>query len=165
MRFDPKISTREERADLSTLSMDELHGILTAYEMRTKQYNPSRKEATFKASKKTRKNKKKSKSNCSYNDDSYEDEEITNFIRKSRRDTGKYKGKLPLKCFNCGKIGHFPAKCGNIVGNKINIKNKCLYSREDNSSSKEDDDSDSESERVLFMALENQEVDKEEYEE
>jgi hypothetical protein len=111
MRFDPKISTREEREDLSMLSMDELHGILTAYEMRTKQHNPSRKEATFKASKKTRKNKKKSKSNCIYNDDSYEDEEITNFIRKLRRDTGKYKGKLPLKCFNCGKIGHFPAKC------------------------------------------------------
>jgi hypothetical protein len=65
MRFDPKISSLEEREDLATLSMDELHGILTAYEMRTEQDNPSKKEATFKASKKTRKNKKKSKSNCS----------------------------------------------------------------------------------------------------
>jgi hypothetical protein len=36
MRFDPKISTLEERADLSMLSMDKLHGILIAYEMRTK---------------------------------------------------------------------------------------------------------------------------------
>jgi hypothetical protein len=35
MRFDPKVSSLEERADLSTLSMDELHGILTAFEMRT----------------------------------------------------------------------------------------------------------------------------------
>jgi hypothetical protein len=35
MRFDQKISTIEERMDLDTLSMDELHGILTAYEMRT----------------------------------------------------------------------------------------------------------------------------------
>jgi hypothetical protein len=34
MGFDPKISTLEERIDLDTLSMDELHGILTAYEMR-----------------------------------------------------------------------------------------------------------------------------------
>jgi hypothetical protein len=55
MRFDPKISSLEEREDLATLSMDELHGILTAYEMRTEQDNPSRKEATFKASKKTKK--------------------------------------------------------------------------------------------------------------
>jgi hypothetical protein len=30
-RFDPKISNLEEREDLSTLSMDELHGILIAY--------------------------------------------------------------------------------------------------------------------------------------
>jgi hypothetical protein len=29
MRFDPKISSLEERTNLDTLSMDELHGILT----------------------------------------------------------------------------------------------------------------------------------------
>jgi hypothetical protein len=58
MIFDPKVSSLEEREDIAMLSMDELHGILIAYEMRTKQDNPSRREATFKASKKTRKNKK-----------------------------------------------------------------------------------------------------------
>jgi hypothetical protein len=52
MRFDPNISSLEERVDLATLSMDELHGILTSYEMRIEQENPSRKEAAFKASKK-----------------------------------------------------------------------------------------------------------------
>jgi hypothetical protein len=36
MRFDPKISALEERVDLNSISMDELHGIFTAYEMRTK---------------------------------------------------------------------------------------------------------------------------------
>jgi hypothetical protein len=36
MRFDPKISTLEEREDLNSISMDELHGIFTAYEIRTK---------------------------------------------------------------------------------------------------------------------------------
>jgi hypothetical protein len=35
MRFDPKISTLEKRQYPATLSMDELHGILTTYEMRT----------------------------------------------------------------------------------------------------------------------------------
>jgi hypothetical protein len=33
-----------------------------------------------------------------------------NFVRKLKRGTGKYKGKLPLMCFNCGKIGHFSNK-------------------------------------------------------
>lgn len=33
IRFDSKISTSEERQDLAMLSMDELHGILTAYGM------------------------------------------------------------------------------------------------------------------------------------
>jgi hypothetical protein len=59
MRFDPKISTLEEREDLDSISMDELHGIFTAYEMRTEQENPGIKEATFKASKKSKKKGKK----------------------------------------------------------------------------------------------------------
>jgi hypothetical protein len=33
MRFDPKISVLEERSDLNSISMDELHGIFTTYEM------------------------------------------------------------------------------------------------------------------------------------
>jgi hypothetical protein len=35
MRFNPKISPLEERSDLNSISMDELDGIFTAYEMRT----------------------------------------------------------------------------------------------------------------------------------
>ena len=56
MRFDPKISALEEREDLDSISMDELHGIFTACEMRTEQENPGIKEATFKASKKSNQN-------------------------------------------------------------------------------------------------------------
>jgi hypothetical protein len=50
MIFNPKISTLEERSDLDSISMDELHEIFTAYEMRTEKENPDLKEATFKAS-------------------------------------------------------------------------------------------------------------------
>jgi hypothetical protein len=49
--------------------MDELHEILTTYEMRTKHDNPSKKEAAFKESKKTRKTKQNSKSSSSCNND------------------------------------------------------------------------------------------------
>jgi hypothetical protein len=33
------------------------------------------------------------------------------FVRNLKKGTDKYKGMLPLKCFNCGKIGHFANKC------------------------------------------------------
>ena len=52
MRFDSKISAIEERTNLDTMTMGELHGTLTTYEMRTEQEDSSRKEASFKASNK-----------------------------------------------------------------------------------------------------------------
>jgi hypothetical protein len=58
MRFNPKISSLEEISDLNSICMDELHGIFTAYEMRTEQENPNVKEAAFKASKRSKKKKK-----------------------------------------------------------------------------------------------------------
>ena len=33
------------------------------------------------------------------------------FIKKIEKGTGKYKGILPLKCFNYGRIGHLASKC------------------------------------------------------
>jgi hypothetical protein len=50
MRFYHKILALEEREGLGTLSMEELHGIFTAYEMRTKLENPVTKESPFKES-------------------------------------------------------------------------------------------------------------------
>jgi hypothetical protein len=87
IRFDPKISALEERKNIDILSIDKLHGIFTAYEMRIEQENPVMKEETFKESKKIKKrNKKNSKPDCSYNDDSKEDEEVENFVRKLKRE-------------------------------------------------------------------------------
>jgi hypothetical protein len=48
MRFDTKILALEERVDLNSISMDELHGIFTAYETRTEHENLDIKEASFK---------------------------------------------------------------------------------------------------------------------
>ena len=32
-------------------------------------------------------------------------------LRRLKKGSGKYKGKMPFKCFKCGKIGHFASKC------------------------------------------------------
>ena len=61
MKYDSKVSTLEERDDLDSLTVDELHEIFTAYEMRTRQNHPSRKEAAFKAIKESKKSEAPSK--------------------------------------------------------------------------------------------------------
>jgi hypothetical protein len=61
MIFNPKISSLEERSDLNSISMDELHRIFTTYEMRTEQENPYVKEAAFKESKISKKQKRNKK--------------------------------------------------------------------------------------------------------
>ena len=37
--------------------------------------------------------------------------EEPNFVKNLRRGSGKYKGKLPLNFFYCGRIGNFSSKC------------------------------------------------------
>jgi hypothetical protein len=51
MRYDAKISTIEDRSDLNTLTVDQLHGIFTAYEMRIGNDKSTKNETVFKASK------------------------------------------------------------------------------------------------------------------
>jgi len=80
---------------------------------------------------------------------------MENFVRKLKRGIEKYKGMLPLKCFNCGGNGHFANKFphkikyineeetynrekkykkGNTRRNKMKFQKKNVYSKEDNSS-------------------------------
>jgi hypothetical protein len=132
--------------------MDELHGILIAYEVRIEQEKSSKRESTFKASKAT--NTHEHVPNENHSDIS--NEEGANFIRKLHKGSGKYKGKLPFKCFNCGKVRHFASKCpypkqgdsddedtynhkelkkGKTGNNKkLYKKKKNLYSKEESSS-------------------------------
>jgi hypothetical protein len=95
-RFNPKVSAIEEMSELKTLSLDQLLGTLTAYEMRISTDQNSSREASFKAEKST---------------ESELDEIEAKFVRRLKTGSGKYNGKLPFKCFNCGKVGHFAAKC------------------------------------------------------
>jgi hypothetical protein len=95
-RFNSKVSAIEEITDLNTLTLDQLLGTLTAYEMRITKGKSTTREASFKVEKNT---------------DSDIDEIEANFVRRLKKGSGKYKGKPPFKCFNCGKIGHFSSKC------------------------------------------------------
>jgi hypothetical protein len=78
------------------LTLDQLLGTLTAYEIRITKGKSTTREASFKEEKNT---------------DSDIDEIEANFVRRLITGSGKYKGKFPFKCFNCGKIGHFSNKC------------------------------------------------------
>ena len=94
-RFNSKVSAIEELNDLKTLEFDQLLGLLTTYEMRIVKDKPTSREASFKAEK---------------NEDSELDEIEEKFVKRLKKGSGKYKGKLPFKCFNWGKIGHFSNK-------------------------------------------------------
>jgi hypothetical protein len=112
MRFNHKISALEERSDLDSISMDKMHGIFTAYEMRTEQENLDVKEAAFKASKRSKQKKKEQEEFNNNSDASEDDEEVANFVKRLNKGTnGRYRGKIPLICFNCDGIGHFANKC------------------------------------------------------
>jgi hypothetical protein len=184
MRFEPKISTLEEGSDLNSISMDKLHGIFTAYEIRTGQENPDIKEAAFKASKNSKQKGRQKEEHSSNSDVSEDDKEEANFVKRLNKGTdGRYRGKIPLICFNCDGIVHFSNKCPykKNINDKSYSKGKQTYkdkrttkkvfkkilcTKEYISSSDEDEVSDSEIERVLCMAIEdsNKEDSEEEYE-
>ena len=106
------------------------------------------------------------------------------FKRLNKGTNNRYKGKVPLICFNYDGIDHFANKCPHTkkrndegysnskqtYKGKITIKKvfkKRLWNKKDISSSDEDEFNDSETERVLFMVVEDsdKEDSKEEYEE
>ena len=110
---------------------------------------------------------------------------MANFVKRLNKGTnGRYRGNIPLICFNCDGIGHFANKCphkkkrndesyskgrqtykGKRTTKKVFKKSFCT--KEDISSSDEDEFSGSETERVLFMAVEDSDKgdSEEEYEE
>ena len=64
--------------------------------MRIGKEKSTTREASFKVDKNT-------------NSEMYVTEE--NFVRRINKGSGEYKGKMPFKCFKCGKIIHFASKC------------------------------------------------------
>jgi hypothetical protein len=154
-RFNPKVSAIEELNDLKTLPFDQLLGTLTAYEMRIGKDKSTSREASFKADK---------------NEDSEPDEIEEKFVRRLKKGSGKYQGKFPFKCFNCGKIGHFASKCPhkkkdqNSEGEKKFKpkrfgKKKSLCVNNDDSSEDTDSDSSCEDKVNDFMLMAQEDYD------
>ena len=147
-KFDSKVSSIEERKDLQTLTIVQLHGILTAFEMR--QGGPSQiREAAFKVSAKGK--EKEVVKESSY----ISDEEEANFVRKLQLGTGRFKGKLPFKCFECGKVGHYAAKCPyreKRGKGKQFEKRKSFYANEDDDEVSSEDEEDSDYDLKVLMA-------------
>jgi len=120
-RFNPKISSIKELNNVDKLTMDELNGILTKYEIGIEHDKPtklSRKEESFKESKKI--NTKEYK--MSDSSENKLDEKEAKFLKKLNRGTRKYKCKLPFKLFNCGEVGNFSSKCPYANNGNINVK-------------------------------------------
>jgi hypothetical protein len=110
---------------------------------------------------------------------------VANFVKRLNKGTnGRYRGNFPLIFFNCDGIGHFSNKCPHKKKRNHEGYSKCIQTykgkrttkkvfkkkictKEDISSSDEDEVSDSETGRVIFMAVEDfdKEDSEEEYEE
>jgi hypothetical protein len=146
LKYDAKVSAIEETRDLTKNTMDELHGSLIAYEMRRGiESDQPNNEASFKSIKKTK------------DKDNDLDEEITNFVRRFQKGSGRYKGKSHLKCFNCGRIGHIVENC--YYKNRSLNNKKRFYSKDDDISSHESDEEDNDGGEVLFITQEIQDDD------
>ena len=85
MRYNAKVSTLEDKDNIDHLTLDELYGILTTYElMLCDDHNPKG-EVAFKALKKTNNQKQKSESNPQGDFDIEE----ANFIKRLQKGSGK----------------------------------------------------------------------------
>ncbi|KAH9327716.1 hypothetical protein KI387_007894, partial [Taxus chinensis] len=155
-RFDVKVSAIEELKDL------DLHGILTAYEMRTELDKPRKRESAFKAS--------KGKEKKVESDDESDEEEETLLVKNLKRGSGKYKAKCPHEKSESDDEEPVKAKKGkpfykkNFKQRKFEKKNwnqnkKSLCTKEDDSS--EEDCSEGDIEELLFMTLEDGKVEAE----
>eukprot|EP00253_Pinus_taeda_P011740 PITA_11740 len=152
-KFESKVSAIEEKENLRILTMSQLHEILTAYEMR--KGGPSdRREAAFKASGKG-----------DYYEASHvpeEEEEESNFVRNLQRGSGRFRVKLPFKCFACGRVGHYAAKCpykdkGKEPARwnkKQGANKKSYYTHEDSDGLSNSDEDERGNEYKLLMAFE-----------
>lgn len=107
--------------DKKKVTLDSIIGKLTAFELNSFDGSVQRSEFAFRASVSTPLVRKRRE--VSYNHESRSSREVDDedslielealLAKQLPRGIGKYRGKLPLKCFACNRIGHIVANCPN----------------------------------------------------
>lgn len=101
--YKPQRCVIQESNNLSEYTIDRHMGTLVAYEIsEMEEEKREKKEAGFSVS-------RHDDPKCSGD----LEEAKANFVRRWQRGTGKCEGKLPLKCFSCGRIGHYSSSYTN----------------------------------------------------
>ena len=116
------------------LSLEGLVERITAFELSNfDNYKPKSLESAFKAKlllkdsdeKKQRKNRRIKHAS---RDSDTEEEDVEQLealpVRRFHRGKGKFKGKLPIICFNCNEVGHAATRCREKRSYKGNEKYK-----------------------------------------
>eukprot|EP00253_Pinus_taeda_P005346 PITA_05346 len=153
--FESKIFAIEEKENLQKITMSQLHGILTTYEMR-KGEPSDRREAAFKAS---------GKGDYYESGHMSEEEEESNFLKNLQRGAGRFRGKLPFKCFACGRVSHYATKCPHKDkldkgmepvrwNKKDNVSKKSYYTHEGSDGLSNSDEDERGNNYRLLMAFE-----------
>eukprot|EP00253_Pinus_taeda_P031312 PITA_31312 len=156
-KFESNVSAIEEQPYLQNITMTQLHGILTAFEMR-KGGSSDMREASFKASTKGKEKKEHNESGHIS-----EEEDVINFVKKLQQGSGRFRGKLPFKCFSCGRVSHYVAKCPHKVkyekgkeyvkGNRKQVVNRrSYYTHQDSNGLSNSDEDETGRDYRLLMA-------------
>ncbi|XP_059075388.1 uncharacterized protein LOC131875319 [Cryptomeria japonica] len=129
-RYDTKVSAIEEDKELKTLSLDELFGSLSTYEMRTISGESSKREVAFNIT-------KKGKEEDAHEEEDNFDVAVEIFVRKLKKGSGKYKeeeveaevdfeGELVSALEELWKVRKEYKMVKYAVAKEQDILNKCL---------------------------------------
>lgn len=101
--YRPKLYSIEESHIMDTYTLDQIYRSISTFEIwEFEDHHNVKKKFVFKSTNKI-------DDVLETINDLYDEEE--KIVRRLKRGSIKYKGKLPLKFFNCRRIGHYATRC------------------------------------------------------